>query len=173
MNGLLREIKEADLPTIRAWRNHQEINRYMFSQHEVTEHEHLAWFEGSKEDELRSLFVYENENGLQGFLQLKKSSKESNVYEWGFYINPEADHGLGTKMADLAFNKVFVELKGSKLFGEVLSFNLPSIRFHQKLGFYQEGLLRKHHFLKDRYHDVYCFGLLKSEFLEKLNRASL
>ncbi|HIF88532.1 MAG TPA: UDP-4-amino-4,6-dideoxy-N-acetyl-beta-L-altrosamine N-acetyltransferase [Candidatus Thioglobus sp.] len=170
MSEFLRKIELSDLPTIRDWRNHQAINRYMFTQHEVTKKEHLAWFEASRENKLCSLFVYESESGIQGFLQLEKKSKESCVYEWGFYISPEAARGLGTKMAKLAFNKVFVDLSGSKLFGEVLSFNLPSIRFHQKLGFYQEGLLRQHHLVNGQYHDVYCFGLLESEWLEKLNK---
>ncbi|PCI70845.1 MAG: UDP-4-amino-4,6-dideoxy-N-acetyl-beta-L-altrosamine N-acetyltransferase [Piscirickettsiaceae bacterium] len=166
MRYFLRELEHTDLSTIRAWRNHPEISDYMFVQREVTQKEHLSWFHANRENELKSLSVFENENGIQGFLQLEKKSKKNNVYEWGFYIKPEATSGLGTTMASLAFEKVFVEMKGMKLFGKVLSFNLPSIQFHHKLGFSQEGLLRRHHFLKDQFYDVYCFGLLKSEWLE-------
>jgi len=169
----LREVEYSDLSKIRLWRNHQDINRYMFTQHEVTEKEHNAWFEASEENELRSLFIYENEVGAQGFLQLQRATINSGVYDWGFYIDPSAERGFGVRMAKLAFEKVFTEMDGVKLFGEVLSFNLPSIKFHQKLGFSQEGLLKQHHLLNKQYHDVYCFGLLQSEFLEKRNRITL
>jgi len=167
MADLLRDVQRADLAIIRGWRNHPDINRFMFTQHEVTTSEHLSWFESSISNKLRSLFVYEIDGSIQGFLQLEKKSKESGVYDWGFYINPDAKRGLGTKMARLAFDKLFIEMGAVKLFAEVLSFNEPSIRFHNKLGFKQEGILRRQHFLKGQYHDVYCFGLVKSDGLNK------
>jgi len=164
MSDLLRALQQDDLAVIRRWRNHPDINRFMFTQHKVTISEHLSWFESSRLNKLRSLFVYEVEGSAQGFLQLERKSKESKVYEWGFYINPDAKRGLGIKMARLAFDKLFVEMGAVKLFAEVLSFNDPSIRFHRKLGFHQEALLRQQHLLNSKYYDVYCFGILKSEW---------
>jgi len=167
VSGLLRDIKVEDLPVIRSWRNHPEINKYMFSQDEINQEEHLAWFDATEQNELRLLNVYEEAGKIKGFLQLQKTSQESDVYEWGFYISPEAAKGTGSKMALLALNKIFVEMKGKKVFGHVLAFNLPSIKLHKKFGFYQEGVLRQQHFLNEQYYDVYCFGLLKSEWLKK------
>lgn len=166
MKALLREIKLTDLPTIRSWRNHPDINRYMFSQHEITQGEHCAWFEANQDNPLRDLSVFEENDEIKGFLQLQKKSQQSEVYEWGFYISPDAVRGTGTKMAKLALKKIFLEMNGAKVYAEALSFNLPSIKLHQKLGFSQEGLLRQHHFLNQQYYDVYCFGLLKSEWQE-------
>lgn len=170
MVARLRSLELTDLPVVRVWRNHPEVNRYMFNQHKVTEKEHLAWFVSAQKNELRSLFVYEDGCEIKGFVQLEKKSEISNVLEWGFYVNPEAARGLGTKMASLALNKVFLEMNGSKLFGEVLSFNESSISFHQKLGFHQEGMLRGHHRLNGKNYDVFCFGLLKSEWLKKIKQ---
>ncbi len=172
MSGVLRGVELTDLPSIRNWRNHPDINHYMFSQHEITEDEHYAWFEASHISLLRTLSVYEENGEIKGFLQLQKKSQESDVYEWGFYISPDAVRGTGTKMARLALNKIFIEMSGAKAYAEVLSFNIPSIKLHQKLGFYQEGLLRQHHFLNKQYNDVHCFGLLKSEWQE-MNSQSL
>lgn len=166
MNGLLRKTRLADLSIIRNWRNHLDINKYMFSQHKINQEEHLSWFEESELNELRSLNVYEETGEIKGFLQLQKKSQESDVYEWGFYISPKAIRGTGTKLAQLALKKVFSELKGEKVFGEVLEFNSPSINLHKKLGFQQEGVLRQQHFLSNKYRDIYCFGLLKSEWLK-------
>ncbi len=166
MEPILRVVEKKDLATIRRWRNHTSINKYMFTQHEVTETEHLAWFEASQQNKLRTLLLYEDFGGIKGFAQLQESSEGSSVYEWGFYVSPEAIAGSGTIMAKLVFDKLFLEMKALKLCGEVLSFNEPSIKFHQKLGFHQDNLLKGHHCLNGKHYDVYCFGLLKSEWLK-------
>lgn len=160
----LRVLSRADLPEIRAWRNHPEINKFMFSQHTITEAEHLAWFEASQDNPLRYLFAYNEQNEMKGFVQVQQKSLDSQVFEWGFYISPNAIKGTGSRMAKQAILMVFSELKATKLYGEALSFNKPSIRLHEKLGFIKEGVLRKQHFLNNQYHDVHCFGMLKHEW---------
>jgi UDP-4-amino-4,6-dideoxy-N-acetyl-beta-L-altrosamine N-acetyltransferase len=164
MSGFLRKLQHDDLSLIRQWRNHPEINKFMFSQHEITQQEHQAWFESSQQNALRHLFVFEEQDERKGFLQLQQKSAESNVFEWGFYICPDAVRGTGSRMAKLAIDLAFLELNAIKLYGEALGFNQPSIRLHQKLGFVEEGLLRKQHFLNNQYHDVHCFGMLKAEW---------
>jgi len=164
MSELIRELSIDDLPSIREWRNSPEINKYMFSQHEITQQEHLAWFEATQQNELRHLFAFEENNELKGFLQLQQKSSECQVFEWGFYISPQAVKGTGTRMSILAMSLAFSQLGAVKLYAEVLGFNQASIRLHQKLGFIEEGLLRKQHFLNSQYHDVYCFGMLKEEW---------
>lgn len=173
MTELLRNIRVNDLPVVRAWRNHPDIKQYMFSQHKIEEKEHLAWFEEYKDNPLKSLNVYEAAGEIKGFLQLQKKSRDSNVFEWGFYINPEAVRGTGTKMVQLALKKVFIEMQGIKVVGEVLAFNLPSIELHKKLGFKQEGFLRQHHFMNGQYYDVNYFGLLKSEWMTMQQKKGL
>lgn len=164
MDCHLRAIELKDLSVIRQWRNHSKINRFMFFQHKILENEHKKWFEASRENPLKLLYVYEENRVLTGFLQLQKKSMECQVYEWGFYIDPSALRGTGSRMAKIALYKIFNELGGDKVFGEVLSFNYPPIKLHQKLGFSQEGLLRKHHFLNQQYYDVRCFGMLRIEW---------
>lgn len=166
LNGSLRNLEEADLSLIRNWRNHPKIRQYMFSQQEITEVEHVTWFDEAKHNCLKEISVYEEFGKVKGFMQLQKKSQGSKVYEWGFYISPDATRGTGTKMAKLALKKVFNELGGGKVFSTILAFNEPSIRLHYKLGFYQEAILRQQHFLNDKHSDVLCFGLLKTEWLD-------
>jgi len=169
MTGFLRDMELGDLTTLREWRNNPEINRFMFSQHEIMQEEHQNWFKRSQNNPLIHLNMYIENYDIKGFMQLHNKSSEDKVYEWGFYISPKAVRGTGTKMAKLALKKVFEEMNGKKIFGEVLAFNKPSIKLHQKLGFSQEGPLREHHFLNGEYHDVYCFGMLKSEWLKEVD----
>jgi UDP-4-amino-4,6-dideoxy-N-acetyl-beta-L-altrosamine N-acetyltransferase len=170
MGKLLRNVKIEDLAVIRRWRNDSEINKYMFSQQRVKQSEHLAWFKESEENRLKRLSVFEEDGEIIGFVQLQRKTQDSGVYEWGFYRSPQAVKGTGAEMLKLVLNKVFLELKGEKIFAEVLGFNHASIRLHKKLGFSQEGLLRKQFFLNEKYHDVYCFGILQSEWLKLLER---
>ena len=169
MSELLRALSQADLPVVRALRNDPDINRFMFSQHEILESEHLAWYEASQKNPLRHLFAYEEHGEMQGFLQLQQKAADSQVYEWGFYIRPQAQRGTGSRMAKSAMLTVFTKLKASKLYGEVLAFNTPSLRLHEKLGFTEEGVLRQQHFLNNQYHDVHCFGMLKQEW-QQINK---
>lgn len=160
----LMVLNQTHLATIRAWRNHPSVNRFMFAQQEITADEHLIWFNNSQSHALRQLWAYCEQNELQGFLQLQQTAEQSGVYEWGFYVNPEGQPGMGTQMLRLAMHKVFSELNGHKIVGEVLDFNTASLHIHTKLGFRKEGTLRQQHRLNDVYYDVICFGLLQSEW---------
>ena len=49
--------------------------------------------------------------------------------------------------------------------GQVLDFNIASMRLHQRFGFTQEGVLRQHSLVDGKHHDLLCFGLLTNEWL--------
>jgi UDP-4-amino-4,6-dideoxy-N-acetyl-beta-L-altrosamine N-acetyltransferase len=166
MKQLIRLLEERDLPQVREWRNHPNINHFMFSQGFISEKEHLTWFHQNSENTLKNLFIYEENESRMGFMQLQQTVGESGVFEWGFYINPDAEKGTGTRMTTLMLDKIFREFQAKRIFAKVLAYNLPSIKLHLKLEFKCEGVLRKHHFMSDEYYDVHCFGLLKEEWLQ-------
>lgn len=167
MMGYLRPLEEQDLKTVLAWRNHVDVNQYMFNQHKISEQEHLAWFQANAENPSLSLLVYIEENEPLGFIQLRRLAKNGDVYEWGFYRAPMAEKGVGSRMAKQALKYAFQDLNAIKIYGEVLESNFPSIQFHQKFNFMQEGRLRKQAFLSGKSIDVFCFGLLKDEWLTR------
>ncbi len=166
MNARLRALELDDLTRVRAWRNHPNVSAFMCSQHVISEQEHQAWFEKNRDNPLKLLFLYEVSGEAMGFVQFDKKSIESDVYEWGFYINPDAPKGTGFQLTSLALNFAFQTLKAHKVAAEVLEFNSASIQLHVRLGFAQEGVLKKHHFLNNHHCDVHCFGLLQSECKE-------
>jgi RimJ/RimL family protein N-acetyltransferase len=69
------------------------------------------------------------------------------------------------RMGETALRYAFIELGFEKICGQALAYNAQSIKFHHKLGFQQEGLLRNQHYDGKSFHDVYCFGLLRSEWV--------
>ena len=163
MNSLLRDVTEQDLATIREWRNQPSVMSYMFQQHKISVNEHKKWFQKVVQDKKRHLLIYSEDDVPLGFMQLHESSQTPKLFEWGFYISPSASKGTGTRLCLMSIQYAFSKLKAFKVYGEVLDFNLASIALHEKLGFKKEGCLRKQRMIKQQYHDVFCFGLLKNE----------
>lgn len=160
MSGFLREMTVEDLEMVRAWRNHPDIKKFMFTQNEVLPEEHLAWFERANKDGSKNLLIY-MENALSlGFVQFSAIRNQKTIVDWGFYTAPNANKGTGTKMTTLGLDYAFNQLNAHKVFAEILKYNAPSIKLHQKLGFSQEGALHDHYFDGENYHAVLCFGLI-------------
>jgi len=156
-------MKPEDLEQVLAWRNHPDVRRFMYTQHEISLDEHLRWFERASVDASRHLLIFEREGEALGFISLHEIAA-GGIADWGFYAAPDAPKGTGRQLGEHSLAYAFDHLAMHKVCGQALAFNERSIQFHQKLGFRQEGLLREQHFGCDRYHDVVCFGLLASEW---------
>lgn len=166
-NTNLRKLEERDLVQVLEWRNSDEIRKWMIKTSKIEYQDHKAWFEKNKNKKDHFYYVFEYNNQSQGYVSFQPIEK-SLVYEWGFYIKPDAERGMGKLLAETALTYVFTILGIEKIFGQVLEFNQKSIYFHQKLGFKQEGLLRQHFKDSRGEFDIFQFGLLKSEWLERL-----
>jgi len=161
--SLIRPMIHADLEQVLAWRNHPGVRRYMYTQHEITLAEHQRWFERTLQAPTNHLLIFEMSNQPRGFVSFSEVSA-GGIAEWGFYAAPDAPKGSGRQIGQAALNHAFTQLKLHKVCGQALAYNERSIRFHQSLGFQQEGVLRDQHFDGERYHNVICFGLLCHEW---------
>lgn len=159
----VRPMRESDLLTVLAWRNHPDIRRVMYTQHEITVAEHTAWFARAVKDAGRHLLIFETSSIPVGFININQVA-HGGIADWGFYVSPDAAKGTGRRLGKAALEFAFVERGLHKLCGQALAFNQRSIRFHGYLGFQQEGVLRQQHFDGEHYHDVVCFGLLASDW---------
>lgn len=159
----VRPMGAADLEQVLAWRNHREIRRYMYNQHEISLDEHARWFGRVSQDPKRHLLIFESDAMPLGFISINQLG-EGGVADWGFYVAPDAPKGTGSDLGRVTLDYAFNQVGLHKLCGQTLAFNERSIRFHLKLGFHQEGILRQQHFDGLNYHDVACFGLLAGEW---------
>ena len=155
-----REMEEEDLGLVLSWRNHPDIRRYMYNQHEIMIDEHRQWFEQNKADLSSFLLIFETTAPL-GFVSFKKLG---SCVEWGFYTAPDAPKGTGTLLGEAALQYAFEEIKVHKVCGQALDYNQASKRLHQKIGFKHEGVLREQYFDGQCYHDIICFGILQYEW---------
>lgn len=156
-------MDSSDLEMVLAWRNHPEIRRYMYSQHEITLEEHSQWFKRATQDGGRHLLIFEADGMPLGFINISEAAPGGTA-DWGFYAAPEAPRGTGRKLGHAALRYAFTEACLQKLCGQALAYNQKSIEFHLSLGFTRERILRQQHFDGQHYHDVVCFGLLASEW---------
>ncbi len=163
LESLVRPMVHADLARVLAWRNHLEVRRFMYTQHEITLNEHQRWFEGALQDPRKHLLIFEFSGKPLGFVNFSELAC-SGVADWGFYAAPEAPKGSGRLLGHAALDHAFTQLKLHKVCGQALAHNERSIRFHQTLGFQQEGTLRDQHFDGEQYRHVFCFGLLSNEW---------
>jgi UDP-4-amino-4,6-dideoxy-N-acetyl-beta-L-altrosamine N-acetyltransferase len=162
----LRPMALDDLEQVRVWRNHPDIRRHMFSQHEISADEHRRWFEQCARDERRHVLIFESQGTASGFVSFHQTA-EGGIADWGFYSAPQAARGSGQQLGAAALRHAFERLGFHKVCGRALSGNLPSVKLHRRLGFREEGVLREQHFDGGRYHDVVYFGLLRAEWLER------
>lgn len=161
--GIIRQMESTDLPRVLEWRNSPEIKRFMYTQHHISLEEHTAWFERASRDPKRHLLIFELNNVPLGFINIHEKI-EGGIADWGFYTAPDLEKGSGSKLGSAGLLYAFSFLKLYKLNGQALGYNHKSIRFHERLGFKKEGILRDQHFDGKSYHDVICFGLLSSEW---------
>lgn len=160
---VIRLMTAGDLDMVLAWRNHPDVRRFMFTQHEIGIDEHRNWFAKANKDASRQLLIIEKAKQAIGYVQFSQVV-DGGIADWGFYARPDAAKGDGRKLGVMALNYAFGHLKLHKVCGQAIAGNEASIAFHQRLGFTLEGVLRDQHRIVDAYHSLHCFGLLASEW---------
>lgn len=167
----LRFMHEHDLEVVLDWRNHDKIRKFMLTQDEISPDSHRNWFDKSSKDPSRRLMIFESTFGPVGFMNIK-IDESNNSAEWGFYVAPDAPKGTGTRLGEVTISYAFDYLGVNKICGQVLDYNKASLRFHEKLGFQKEGVLRDQARINDKYYALVCFGLLKREWLQSRMRVN-
>jgi len=161
--GSVRPMNEGDLNEVLFWRNHPDVRRYMFTQHEISLEEHSRWFARASQDPASHILVFEFDTIPVGFINIHQIAS-GGIADWGFYVAPDAPKGASRSLGQAALRYAFETVALHKLCGQSLSFNERSIRFHLNIGFKREGFMRQQHFDGQQYCDVVCFGLLANEW---------
>ncbi|WP_439846543.1 GNAT family N-acetyltransferase [Bacillus subtilis] len=123
------------------------------------------WVEEQLEkDEFRFIAV-DRDNNIVGMIETFDCDRKNGTF--GYYLavfEPYRGKGFAKEMILMVLHFFFLELAYQKVNTTVYSFNYPSIRLHEKLGFIKEGQLRKIIFTKGAYYDGICFGMTREEF---------
>lgn len=134
-------------------------------------HEWLrAWLEhDAKEPSVnQQRFVIETLAGdVVGWANLRDWQNRAGTFTFAVRIyRAHQHHGYATDACRILLRYGFTELRCQKANSVTIESNTASIRLHQRLGFREEGRLRRNCFTAGKYWDEICFGLLREEFDE-------
>lgn len=162
----VRGMREEDLENVLRWRNHPDIRSRMYNSREISPSVHRQWYARSMRDQHRHLLIVEQAGIPLGFVQFTETENDG-VANWGFYTVPGAPRGSGTKLGMAALDHAFRRLGFGKVRGEAITSNEPSVAFHRKLGFAEDGIMQKRSSDGVVCHDVLCFELEARDWLER------
>lgn len=92
-------------------------------------------------------------------------NRRCGTFMYGLSIRPTLRRqGYASEAIALVLRYYFHERRYQKVNVEVYSFNQPSMRLHESLGFVQEGRLRRMQYSAGQYHDALIYGMTREEF---------
>ncbi|WJE16334.1 UDP-4-amino-4,6-dideoxy-N-acetyl-beta-L-altrosamine N-acetyltransferase [Halobacillus sp. ACCC02827] len=161
----LRDVKEKDWRQIWTWRNREEIRRHMYNNQPIEWDSHLEWMKKEQKNTQAHAKIFVSGKRPLGFVRFSDIDRVHKRCLWGFYIgDPAAPKGAGTEMGKLALDYIFKQEPVHKVCAEVLSSNTGSVRYHEKLGFVQEGRLCSHWNRGGVFLDVILLALFKEDW---------
>ena len=166
----LRATEEADLPRIHDLFNDPDVLLFLQS---VIFPEPLAgtrsWWERTRTSEDDISFVIETLSGeLVGDCGLHGINAASRTATLGVWIGkPYWDHGYGTDAVRTLCRFGFREMNLQRIELHVHETNPRGLRAYRKVGFTEEGRLRRAHFSGDGPVDSIVMGLLAEELAEE------
>lgn len=120
--------------------------------------------ETAKNDEF--FFAVENTEGiLVGIINTHSCDRRVGCFKYGVSIAPAfRGRGYAAEVVLLVLRYFFDELHYQKVTADVYAYNASSVRFHERLGFLQEGRIRRVVFSQGQHFDMLVFGMTVEEF---------
>ena len=165
----LREIKPEDGGDLIAWRNSAEVRRGLYAQPDLIPEAQDAWFQGYLQDPGQVRFIIESREmgpvGSCGLTGRKPLETAANLT----IIIGEAlarGKGLARESLDLLLDYGFGQWGLHRVTAEVFDDNQPALKLYARVGFVEEGRMRKAHrdAVNGTYTDVVIMGLLQEEW---------
>lgn len=104
---------------------------------------------------------------MVGGINVQEADQTNGTFAYGVGLIPEhKGNGYAAEAVLLILRFMFYERRFQKCEAHVYDYNSASISLHRKLGFVEEGRLRRHMFLGGEYRDELIFGMTVDEFRE-------
>jgi RimJ/RimL family protein N-acetyltransferase len=169
----LRGVEPEDWETLFAWNQDTDSERRMYfipfptSKEEVRQWVAQRALQRGEDDTF--FFVIETLAGqFVGSISPALCDRRNGTFSYGLGILPSHRRkGYASEAIVLFLGYFFGELRYQKATAHVYSFNDPSIRLHERLGFVREGQMRRMRYTDGRYCDDILFGMTAEEFAER------
>ncbi|MES2003041.1 MAG: GNAT family N-acetyltransferase [Bacteroidota bacterium] len=141
------------------WMSDANLKRDFLFTRDVSETDHLKWFEVYKTDAGQSIFAIYFDNKHVGNVGLKDINLVNKNAETWIYIGDPGMKGKG--IAKKAYELLLAEYKTKlhKIYAHIVEFNLASIKMYKKIGFNMEGIFNDQIFMDDRYYSIFRFAV--------------
>ncbi len=167
----LTTLEQEDLEPLRLWRNNPEFRKYFREYREIGRDMQLKWYQdkvlgdpGTMMFSIRSAQTGELLGccGLCYISWIHRNADLSLYIGWqNAYID---DRGYAEESCRLLFRYGFQELGLEKIWTEIYEFDEPKLKLYQRLGFRQDGLLRRQYQYDGKWWDSRILSLLRDEF---------
>lgn len=163
----LKEITEIDIETLRMWRNDPAIYNWCRQTGLIMEANQQKWFEKIAFDNSIQMFGVHDNLSLIGVVGLTDIDYIHSKAEFSIYIAPKYQgKGHGESALKCLFDFGFKDMGLNRIWGETYQGNI-GLKLYPKLGFKQEGHLKKTYYKKGEFVDSFIFAILKEEWLTR------
>ena len=175
---VLRPVRRTDIEYFLKWFNDSEVLQYLDLYLPMTEMAEEKYIEelGTNRAGTQVLFVIEAIEDISnkpiGNVTLSNIHPRNHNAIFGIAIG-EKDYWskrYGTEATQLIIKYGFEQLNLHRITSAAKSFNVRSLKLHQRTGFTEEGRQRKADFENGAYHDRVMFGFLREEWYDKINQ---
>lgn len=145
--------------------NKQEISCYLNTSEVFTLEKTFGWYRHRDLNTRFDCVFIENDTpvGMGGLSNISKQNRNAELY---MYIDPlYQGKGLGKESLYELCKYGFERLNLSKIYLYTFSSNMRANKMYEKVGFVQEGFLRKHTMKNNELQDRCFYGLLKDDFV--------
>ena len=138
----LVRISLADKASLREWRNDPAVSKWMYTNHEIGEEEHNAWFDAMLADASKVYWKIVTDGVAVGSVFLTGVSGQGKSCEWGMYLADVNARGKGAAQAAcaLSFRHAFNELSVDVVTCEAVAQNENAIGLYESVGYVRTGL---------------------------------
>ena len=105
------------------------------------------------------------DGGFLGYIDVWEADRRNGVFKTGIkMLEGKAGKGFATRAFVRVMEYYFNELRYQKCDVYIYEFNEASHHFHKKLGFVEEGRLRREYYTNGRFYDAIYYGLTAEDF---------
>ncbi len=163
---VLRAPTQDDVPFLLAFANDPDLRGWLRFAFPTTEEMESRWLRGLDGERERVWLMTDPADGrAMGTLGLSEWDRVARHAELGLGILSPADRGrgVGEEAVRLALRHAFVDLNLQRVWLHVVEDN-PARRLYARLGFREEGRLRRHYHKRGAWRDGIIMGLLREEW---------
>ncbi len=146
--AVLREATDADVETIRAWRNHPKVRQVSLNTAEITADEHQGWWSAVSTNPTRRVLIFSYHDRPCGVVNFADVAPDGDS-EWGFFLDTDGlDERAESLAAWMELEKAavaygFDQLALASMGGWTLAWNTQVLALHRRFGFVEVPERRK------------------------------